>query len=125
MTSPSGSRRPIVVPRMDPAKEMLVVAVRSAPFCGARWKAWPPAAEAAAEQVGELGRDAAGRAEAAGMASAAAGEEPAEEVLEAAVRGSPAAPRGQSARRRPWPGWRHTAGAHQDPTARSTPRRCP
>ena len=42
MTSPSGSRRPMVVPRMEPAKEMEVDAVRSAPFCGARWKDWPP-----------------------------------------------------------------------------------
>ena len=38
MTSPSGSRSPMVVPRMEPAKEIDVDAVRSAPFCGPRWK---------------------------------------------------------------------------------------
>src|SRR6185312_7726302 len=35
MTSPLGSRNPMVVPLMEPAKEMLVLAVRSAPLRGA------------------------------------------------------------------------------------------
>ena len=61
MTSPFGSRRPMVVPRMDPAKEMLVVAVRSAPFGGGRWKPARAAEAAATEQVSELRRNAAGR----------------------------------------------------------------
>ena len=96
MTSPSGSRRPMVVPRMDPAKEMEVDAVRSAPFCGARWNDWPPPSRrtAAAEEIGELRRNAAGGAVAAGVAAAAAGEQAAEEVLEAGPAGCAAAAAG-------------------------------
>ena len=84
ITSPEGSRRPMVVPRMEPAKEMLVDAVRSAPLLGARLVA---AEAAAAEQVGEFGREAGGvealRAPAARPLRAARVEEAAEKVVEA------------------------------------------
>jgi len=37
---PYDSEKDLSVPRMEPAKEMEVDAVRSAPFCGPRWKDW-------------------------------------------------------------------------------------